>query len=94
GENEKPEPKQPDTPQHPGMNEQTEPTMMPEHQPMKEAQNETTPSPKSSSQTNEALPETGESTSQPSALLFGGLLSLLGLGLLRRSSKQNRSSMK
>ncbi|HCT0382268.1 TPA: fibrinogen-binding adhesin SdrG C-terminal domain-containing protein [Staphylococcus pseudintermedius] len=94
GENEKPEPKQPDTPQHPGMNEQTEPTMMPEHQPMKEAQNETTPSPKSSSQTNEALPETGESTSQPSALLFGGLLSLFGLALLRRPSKQKRSQLK
>ncbi|EGQ0322469.1 LPXTG cell wall anchor domain-containing protein [Staphylococcus pseudintermedius] len=44
--------------------------------------------------TAEVLPKTGESSSQSSALIFGGLLSLLGLDLLRRSSKQNRSSMK
>ncbi|WP_390534547.1 LPXTG cell wall anchor domain-containing protein [Staphylococcus pseudintermedius] len=55
---------------------------------------QTTPQDKSTSQTDEALPQTGESSSQSSALIFGGLLSLLGLGLLRRSSKQNRSSMK
>ncbi|HBK5951007.1 TPA: LPXTG cell wall anchor domain-containing protein [Staphylococcus pseudintermedius] len=55
---------------------------------------QTTPQDKSTSQTDEVLPKTGESSSQSSALIFGGLLSLLGLGLLRRSSKQNRSSMK
>ncbi|EGQ0297121.1 TPA: YSIRK-type signal peptide-containing protein [Staphylococcus pseudintermedius] len=88
---EKPAPEQPDVPQPkpmlPGEKVKPKPTHPGEAM-------QTTPQDKSTSQTNEALPETGESTSQPSALLFGGLLSLLGLGLLRRSSKQNRSSMK
>ncbi|QHW37270.1 LPXTG cell wall anchor domain-containing protein [Staphylococcus ursi] len=43
----------------------------------------------SSSTTDEVVPETGESSSQSFALIFGGLLSLLGLDLLRRSFKRN-----
>ncbi|HBJ9623289.1 TPA: fibrinogen-binding adhesin SdrG C-terminal domain-containing protein [Staphylococcus pseudintermedius] len=82
---EKPAPEQPDAPQPkpmlPGEKVKPKPTHPGEAM-------QTTP------QTDEALPQTGESSSQSSALIFGGLLSLLGLGLLRRSSKQNRSSMK
>ncbi|EIA5756294.1 carboxypeptidase regulatory-like domain-containing protein [Staphylococcus pseudintermedius] len=88
---EKPAPEQPDVPQPkpmlPGEKVKPKPT-----HPGEAIQ--TTPQDKSTSQTDEALPQTGESSSQSSALIFGGLLSLLGLGLLRRSSKQNRSSMK
>ncbi|MDK3820998.1 Ig-like domain-containing protein [Staphylococcus pseudintermedius] len=88
---EKPAPEQPDVPQPkpmlPGEKVKPKPTHPGEAM-------QTTPQDKSTSQTDEALPKTGESSSQSSALIFGGLLSLLGLGLLRRSSKQNRSSMK
>ncbi|HAR6351297.1 TPA: YSIRK-type signal peptide-containing protein [Staphylococcus pseudintermedius] len=88
---EKPAPEQPDAPQPkpmlPGEKVKPKPTHPGEAM-------QTTPQDKSTSQTDEALPKTGESSSQSSALIFGGLLSLLGLGLLRRSSKQNRSSMK
>ncbi|GAB0215763.1 hypothetical protein JPSP3_02880 [Staphylococcus pseudintermedius] len=88
---EKPAPEQPDAPQPkpmlPGEKVKPKPTHPGEAM-------QTTPQDKSTSQTDEALPQTGESSSQSSALIFGGLLSLLGLGLLRRSSKQNRSSMK
>ncbi|MCE5480310.1 fibrinogen-binding adhesin SdrG C-terminal domain-containing protein [Staphylococcus pseudintermedius] len=88
---EKPAPEQPDVPQPkpmlPGEKVKPKPTHPGEAM-------QTTPQDKSTSQTDEALPQTGESSSQSSALIFGGLLSLLGLGLLRRSSKQNRSSMK
>ncbi|EGQ3429405.1 YSIRK-type signal peptide-containing protein [Staphylococcus pseudintermedius] len=88
---EKPGPEQPDVPQPkpmlPGEKVKPKPTHPGEAM-------QTTPQDKSTSQTDEALPKTGESSSQSSALIFGGLLSLLGLGLLRRSSKQNRSSMK
>ncbi|MDT0916508.1 MSCRAMM family adhesin SpsD [Staphylococcus pseudintermedius] len=88
---EKPAPEQPDAPQpkpmFPGEKVKPKPTHPGEAM-------QTTPQDKSTSQTDEALPKTGESSSQSSALIFGGLLSLLGLGLLRRSSKQNRSSMK
>ncbi|EGQ3190512.1 carboxypeptidase regulatory-like domain-containing protein [Staphylococcus pseudintermedius] len=88
---EKPAPEQPDVPQPkpmlPGEKVKPKPTHPGEAM-------QTTPKDKSTSQTDEALPQTGESSSQSSALIFGGLLSLLGLGLLRRSSKQNRSSMK
>ncbi|EOT2038883.1 SdrD B-like domain-containing protein [Staphylococcus pseudintermedius] len=88
---EKPAPEQPDAPQPepmlPGEKVKPKPTHPGEDM-------QTTPQDKSTSQTDEALPKTGESSSQSSALIFGGLLSLLGLGLLRRSSKQNRSSMK
>ncbi|EMC0274789.1 carboxypeptidase regulatory-like domain-containing protein [Staphylococcus pseudintermedius] len=88
---EKPAPEQPDVPQPkpmlPGEKVKPKPTHPGEDM-------QTTPQDKSTSQTDEALPKTGESSSQSSALIFGGLLSLLGLGLLRRSSKQNRSSMK
>ncbi|PCF67554.1 hypothetical protein B5C02_00290 [Staphylococcus pseudintermedius] len=88
---EKPGPEQPDAPQPkpmlPGEKVKPKPTHPGEAM-------QTTPQDKSTSQTDEALPKTGESSSQSSALIFGGLLSLLGLGLLRRSSKQNRSSMK
>ncbi|EJG5542867.1 fibrinogen-binding adhesin SdrG C-terminal domain-containing protein [Staphylococcus pseudintermedius] len=88
---EKPAPEQPDVPQPkpmlPGEKAKPKPTHPGEAM-------QTTPQDKSTSQTDEALPQTGESSSQSSALIFGGLLSLLGLGLLRRSSKQNRSSMK
>ncbi|MGS3989271.1 SdrD B-like domain-containing protein [Staphylococcus pseudintermedius] len=88
---EKPAPEQPDIPQPkpmlPGEKVKPKPTHPGEAM-------QTTPQDKSTSQTDEALPKTGESSSQSSALIFGGLLSLLGLGLLRRSSKQNRSSMK
>ncbi|HDV6270272.1 TPA: fibrinogen-binding adhesin SdrG C-terminal domain-containing protein [Staphylococcus pseudintermedius] len=87
---EKPAPEQPDAPQPkpmlPGEKVKPKPTHPGEAM-------QTTPQDKSTSQTDEALPKTGESSSQSSALIFGGLLSLLGLGLLRRSSKQNRSSM-
>ncbi|EGQ1584809.1 YSIRK-type signal peptide-containing protein [Staphylococcus pseudintermedius] len=88
---EKPAPEQPDVPQPkpmlPGEKVKPKPTHPGEAM-------QTTPQDKSTSQTDEVLPKTGESSSQSSALIFGGLLSLLGLGLLRRSSKQNRSSMK
>ncbi|MDF0074917.1 LPXTG cell wall anchor domain-containing protein, partial [Staphylococcus pseudintermedius] len=88
---EKPAPEQTDVPQPkpmlPGEKVKPKPTHPGEAM-------QTTPQDKSTSQTDEALPKTGESSSQSSALIFGGLLSLLGLGLLRRSSKQNRSSMK
>ncbi|EGQ3355139.1 fibrinogen-binding adhesin SdrG C-terminal domain-containing protein [Staphylococcus pseudintermedius] len=88
---EKPAPEQPDAPQPepmlPGEKVKPKPTHPGEAM-------QTTPQDKSTPQTDEALPKTGESSSQSSALIFGGLLSLLGLGLLRRSSKQNRSSMK
>ncbi|ELJ9070132.1 carboxypeptidase regulatory-like domain-containing protein [Staphylococcus pseudintermedius] len=88
---EKPATEQPDAPQPkpmlPGEKVKPKPTHPGEAM-------QTTPQDKSTSQTDEALPKTGESSSQSSALIFGGLLSLLGLGLLRRSSKQNRSSMK
>ncbi|MCE5603005.1 fibrinogen-binding adhesin SdrG C-terminal domain-containing protein [Staphylococcus pseudintermedius] len=88
---EKPAPEQPDAPQPkpmlPGEKVKPKPTHPGEAM-------QTTPQDKSTSQTDEVLPKTGESSSQSSALIFGGLLSLLGLGLLRRSSKQNRSSMK
>ncbi|WP_438798642.1 SdrD B-like domain-containing protein [Staphylococcus pseudintermedius] len=88
---EKPAPEQPDVPQPkpmlPGEKVKPKPTHPGEAM-------QTTPQVKSTSQTDEVLPKTGESSSQSSALIFGGLLSLLGLGLLRRSSKQNRSSMK
>ncbi|MDT0944196.1 SdrD B-like domain-containing protein [Staphylococcus pseudintermedius] len=88
---ERPAPEQPDAPQPkpmlPGEKVKPKPTHPGEAM-------QTTPQDKSTSQTDEALPQTGESSSQSSALIFGGLLSLLGLGLLRRSSKQNRSSMK
>ncbi|EGQ4440024.1 LPXTG cell wall anchor domain-containing protein, partial [Staphylococcus pseudintermedius] len=88
---EKPAPEQPNAPQPkpmlPGEKVKPKPTHPGEAM-------QTTPQDKSTSQTDEALPQTGESSSQSSALIFGGLLSLLGLGLLRRSSKQNRSSMK
>ncbi|EIT0990513.1 carboxypeptidase regulatory-like domain-containing protein [Staphylococcus pseudintermedius] len=88
---EKPAPEQPDVPQPkpmlPGEKVKPKPTHPGEAM-------QTTPQDKSTSQTDEALPKTGESSSQSSALIFGGLLSLLGLGLLRRSSKQNRSSIK
>ncbi|ELH0974719.1 carboxypeptidase regulatory-like domain-containing protein [Staphylococcus pseudintermedius] len=88
---EKPAPEQPDVPQPkpmlPGEKVKPKPTHPGEAM-------QTTPQDKSTSQTDEVLPQTGQSSSQSSALIFGGLLSLLGLGLLRRSSKQNRSSMK
>ncbi|EGQ3124179.1 YSIRK-type signal peptide-containing protein [Staphylococcus pseudintermedius] len=88
---EKPAPEQPDVPQPkpmlPGEKVKPKPTHPGEAM-------QTTPQDKSTSQTDEVLPKTGESSSQSSALIFGGLLSLLGLGLLRRPSKQNRSSMK
>ncbi|EKH7770669.1 fibrinogen-binding adhesin SdrG C-terminal domain-containing protein [Staphylococcus pseudintermedius] len=88
---EKPAPEQPDVPQPkpmlPGEKVKPKPTHPGEAM-------QTTPQDKSTSQTDEVLPKTGESSSQSSALIFGGLLSLLGLDLLRRSSKQNRSSMK
>ncbi|MDK4195294.1 Ig-like domain-containing protein [Staphylococcus pseudintermedius] len=88
---EKPAPEQPDVPQPkpmlPGEKVKPKPTHPGEAM-------QTTPQDKSTSQIDEVLPKTGESSSQSSALIFGGLLSLLGLGLLRRSSKQNRSSMK
>ncbi|EHT3694017.1 carboxypeptidase regulatory-like domain-containing protein [Staphylococcus pseudintermedius] len=88
---EKPAPEQPYVPQPkpmlPGEKVKPKPTHPGEAM-------QTTPQDKSTSQTDEVLPKTGESSSQSSALIFGGLLSLLGLGLLRRSSKQNRSSMK
>ncbi|PCF83439.1 SdrD B-like domain-containing protein [Staphylococcus delphini] len=108
GEMEKPEPKQPDVPQpepmNPGEKEMpkgmqpserkpSQPSTMPQHESTEKGHSKMTASEQSST-TDEVLPETGESSSQSSALIFGGLLSLLGLGLLRRSSKQNRSSMK
>ncbi|MGZ9776645.1 SdrD B-like domain-containing protein [Staphylococcus pseudintermedius] len=81
---EKPAPEQPDVPQPkpmlPGEKVKPKPTHPGEAM-------QTTPQDKSTSQTDEVLPKTGESSSQSSALIFGGLLSLLGLGLLRRSSK-------
>ncbi|HAR6363341.1 TPA: YSIRK-type signal peptide-containing protein [Staphylococcus pseudintermedius] len=84
---EKPAPEQPDVPQPkpmlPGEKVKPKPTHPGEAM-------QTTPQDKSTSQTDEVLPKTGESSSQSSALIFGGLLSLLGLDLLRRSSKQNR----
>ncbi|HHU6749767.1 TPA: SdrD B-like domain-containing protein [Staphylococcus pseudintermedius] len=107
-EMEKPEPKQPDVPQPEPMNsgekgmpkvmqptesKSPQPSTMPQHEPTKQAHSKMT-APQQSPTTDEVLPETGESPSQSSALIFGGLLSLLGLGLLRRSSKQNRSSIK
>ncbi|MTV22622.1 SdrD B-like domain-containing protein [Staphylococcus delphini] len=106
-EMEKPEPKQPDVPQpepmnpgekempkemQPGERKPSQPSTMPQHESTEKGHSKMTASEQSST-TDEVLPETGES-SQSSALIFGGLLSLLGLGLLRRSSKQNRSSMK
>ncbi|UXS35945.1 Ig-like domain-containing protein [Staphylococcus delphini] len=106
-EMEKPEPKQPDAPQpepmnpgekempkemQPGERKPSQPSTMPQHESTEKGHSKMTASEQSST-TDEVLPETGES-SQSSALIFGGLLSLLGLGLLRRSSKQNRSSMK
>ncbi|MDE9752843.1 SdrD B-like domain-containing protein [Staphylococcus delphini] len=108
GEMEKPEPKQPDVtqpePMNPGEKEMpkgmqpserkpSQPSTMPQHESTEKGHSNMTASEQSST-TDEVLPETGESSSQSSALIFGGLLSLLGLGLLRRSSKQNRSSMK
>ncbi|PCF42583.1 SdrD B-like domain-containing protein [Staphylococcus delphini] len=105
---EKPEPKQPDVPQPEPMNpdekempkvmqpvesKPSQPSTMPHHESTEKGHSKMTASEQSST-TDEVLPETGESSSQSSALIFGGLLSLLGLGLLRRSSKQNRSSMK
>lgn len=107
-EMEKPEPKQPDAPQpepmnpgekempkgmQPGERKPSHPSTMPQHESTEKGHSKMTASEQSST-TDEVLPETGESSSQSSALIFGGLLSLLGLGLLRRSSKQNRSSMK
>ncbi|PCF34753.1 hypothetical protein B5C00_04780 [Staphylococcus delphini] len=107
-EMEKPEPKQPDAPQpepmnpgekempkemQPGERKPSQPSTMPQHESTEKGHSKMTASEQSST-TDEVLPETGESSSQSSALIFGGLLSLLGLGLLRRSSKQNRSSMK
>ncbi|QDX51494.1 hypothetical protein DNH96_00795 [Staphylococcus pseudintermedius] len=104
---EKPAPEQPDAPQPEPKNPDDREKPAPEQpKPMLPGEKvkpkpthpgeamQTTPQDKSTSQTDEALPQTGESSSQSSALIFGGLLSLLGLGLLRRSSKQNRSSMK
>ncbi|HEC2157067.1 hypothetical protein B4W72_01960 [Staphylococcus delphini] len=108
GEMEKPEPKLPDVPQpepmkpgekempkgmQPGERKPSQPSTMPQHESTEKGHSKMTASEQSST-TDEVLPETGESSSQSSALIFGGLLSLLGLGLLRRSSKQNRSSMK
>ncbi|HEC2153056.1 TPA: fibrinogen-binding adhesin SdrG C-terminal domain-containing protein [Staphylococcus delphini] len=107
-ERERPEPKQPDAPQpepmnpgekempkgmQPGERKPSQPSTMPQHESTEKGHSTMTSSEQSST-TDEVLPETGESSSQSSALIFGGLLSLLGLGLLRRSSKQNRSSMK
>ncbi|QUM65979.1 SdrD B-like domain-containing protein [Staphylococcus delphini] len=107
-ERERPEPKQPDAPQpepmnpgekempkgmQPGERKPSQPSTMPQHESTEKGHSKMTASEQSST-TDEVLPETGESSSQSSALIFGGLLSLLGLGLLRRSSKQNRSSMK
>ncbi|PCF75971.1 SdrD B-like domain-containing protein [Staphylococcus delphini] len=107
-EMEKPEPKQPDAPQaepmnpgekempkgmQPGERKPSQPSTMPQHESTEKGHSKMTASEQSST-TDEVLPETGESSSQSSALIFGSLLSLLGLGLLRRSSKQNRSSMK
>ncbi|HEC2172689.1 TPA: fibrinogen-binding adhesin SdrG C-terminal domain-containing protein [Staphylococcus delphini] len=107
-ERERPEPKQPDAPQpepmnpgekempkgmQPGERKPSQPSTMPQHESTEKGHSKMTSSEQSST-TDEVLPETGESSSQSSALIFGGLLSLLGLGLLRRSSKQNRSSMK
>ncbi|HEC2230336.1 TPA: fibrinogen-binding adhesin SdrG C-terminal domain-containing protein [Staphylococcus delphini] len=107
-ERERPEPKQPDAPQpepmnpgekempkgmQPGERKPSQPSTMPQHESTEKGHSKMTASEQSST-TDEVLPETGESSSQSFALIFGGLLSLLGLGLLRRSSKQNRSSMK
>ncbi|HEC2207491.1 TPA: fibrinogen-binding adhesin SdrG C-terminal domain-containing protein [Staphylococcus delphini] len=77
----------------PGERKPSQPSTMPQHELTEKGHSKMTASEQSST-TDEVLPETGESPSQSSALIFGGLLSLLGLGLLRRSSKQSRSSMK
>ncbi|HAR6365910.1 TPA: YSIRK-type signal peptide-containing protein [Staphylococcus pseudintermedius] len=98
---EKPAPEQPDVPQpepkNPDDREKPAPEQpdVPQPEP-KNPDDKEKPAPEQpdAPQPDEALPKTGESSSQSSALIFGGLLSLLGLGLLRRSSKQNRSSMK